>query len=86
MHNDVHVSHTLPANDVYQLVQLTASRIQCSEEDVYEAMSHFIGEDVTDVLEAMEMIDSADVNVLKAYFDSSIVLDECLDDYLEEIA
>jgi hypothetical protein len=73
---------TLPAEHTQRLIVSTADLINQSEIEVMDALSHFVGHDITDVLEAMELIHSCDVAVLRAYLDGSDLLDEQLDDWL----
>ena len=48
----------LPAEEVQQRIQSTANIIGETEADIVEALGYFVGEDFTDILEAMEIIRS----------------------------
>ncbi len=82
--HDITMAITLPAEHTQHLIISTADRIRQSEATVLDALSYFVGHDITDVLEAMELIDSCDVAVLRAYLDGEALLDDQLDGWLED--
>ena len=75
----------LPAEETQRLIISTADRINQSEIEIVDALGYFVGYDITDVLEAMELTHSCDIAVLRSYLDGVDLLDEQLDDWISDV-
>jgi hypothetical protein len=77
------VANTLPNELSFQLIDDTATAIRRSPESIQDTLDRFPDRDLTEVLEAMQALDTIDVGTLNAYLSSEAVLDDSLDSWLE---
>lgn len=80
------MANTLPTDIAFQLIDETATIIRRSPESIQDVLDSFIDYDLAEVLEAMQALDTADVDTLTAYLASEAVLDDSLDSWLMEVA
>ncbi len=86
MNNDGCVANTLPTEIAFQLIDDTATAIRRSPEAIQSSLDCFPDRDLAEVLEAMQALDTSDVDTLTAYLSSEAVLDDSLDSWLLEVA
>lgn len=84
MNNDGCVANTLPNEIYFQLIDDTATAIRRSPEAIQDTLDRFPDRDLDEVLEAMQALDTSDVDTLAAYFTGEDVLEGSFDGWISE--
>jgi hypothetical protein len=77
------MANTLPTAVAFELIDSTATDLNCNPEDIQGALDRFEGHDIAEVLEAIQDLGTFDASILSAYLSSTAVLDDALDGWLE---